>query len=142
MLRAIRGHHGKDRIFKSACTAFEDAFQILHFGGILVGCGTDTDKRTGRVYDRFLRQETLVCILLARSPDAGDAVALRDCGHEQDRAIGALGLGESGLERAEPDNATIRVITNGFPRASRRLNFHGLIMPRTHEGVMKEELAP
>ncbi len=69
-------------------------------------------------------------------------MALRDCGHEQNRTIGALGLGKSGLERAEPDNATIRVVTNGLPRASRRLNFHDLIMPKTHEGVMKVVLPP
>ena len=54
-------------------------------------------------------------------------------------AIGALGLGEPRLERPEPDNAAVRVIADRFTDTSRRLNFHNLIMPRTHEGVMKEE---
>ncbi len=33
-------------------------------------------------------------------------MALRDCGHDQEGAIGALGFREPGLQRAEPHNAT------------------------------------
>ena len=110
---AIGGEHGKHGVFERSRTPSEDAFKVLDLRSVLVGGRTDADKGTRCLNHRFLRQETPVCILLARSPDAGDAVALRDCGHEQDRTIGALGLGEPSLEITEPDDATFGPIACG-----------------------------
>lgn len=116
----------KDRVLKGSRTSPEDRLQVLRFSGILVGGRADADKGTGGVNDRFLRQETPVCILLARSPDAGDTMALRDCGHQENGTVGALSLGEPCLESSEPDNATGGVIADRLTKVSRRLSFHSL----------------
>ena len=105
-LLSVGIEEGERGVLQSA-PASKDVREDLGLGRVFVGLRSNADESAGGGNDGIVGQDTPIRVLIARSPDAGDALALWRCRHEEDRPLRPPGLLEGSGPGAEPGDASL-----------------------------------